>query len=97
VYKARVRSTGRVVAVKVQRPKVREAIALDIYIMRYLAGRWTPPPPPPHTPQAHRSGVLRKVNSDLPGLLYKESALHSPGVGSWTGKVRIHSTAGLGA
>ena len=42
------------VAVKVQRPGVRKAIALDIYIMRYLVGRF---------------GVWRKLNSDLPSLL----------------------------
>lgn len=54
VYKARVRATGRTVAVKVQRPNVRESIALDIFIMRYLVGRF---------------GLLRKLNSDLPSLL----------------------------
>ena len=54
VYKAKVRETGQSVAVKVQRPSVREAIALDIYIMRYLVGRF---------------GILRKLNSDLPSLL----------------------------
>ncbi len=36
VYKGRLRATGQVVAVKVQRPGVRESIALDIYIMRFL-------------------------------------------------------------
>ena len=54
VYKARVRETGQAVAVKVQRPMVRESIALDIFIMRYLVGR---------------IGILRKLNSDLPSLL----------------------------
>ncbi|KAL7085598.1 hypothetical protein ACP275_14G290400 [Erythranthe tilingii] len=38
VYKARLRSNGKVVAVKVQRPGVRAAISLDILILRYLAG-----------------------------------------------------------
>lgn len=38
VYKARLRSTGEEVAVKVQRPGVVEAIALDTYILRYVAG-----------------------------------------------------------
>ncbi|CAN4122169.1 unnamed protein product [Withania somnifera] len=38
VYQARLRSTGEVVAVKVQRPGVRSAISLDILILRYLAG-----------------------------------------------------------
>ena len=34
VYKGRLRRTGAVVAVKVQRPGVRESIALDIHILR---------------------------------------------------------------
>ena len=41
-------------AVKVQRPNVRESIALDVYIMRYIAAQL---------------GALRKLNSDLPSLL----------------------------
>ncbi|ESQ28027.1 hypothetical protein EUTSA_v10018208mg [Eutrema salsugineum] len=38
VYQARLRRTGEVVAVKVQRPGVRAAIALDTLILRYIAG-----------------------------------------------------------
>ncbi|GFP79015.1 uncharacterized aarf domain-containing protein kinase at1g71810 chloroplastic [Phtheirospermum japonicum] len=38
VYQARLRSSGKVVAVKVQRPGVTAAISLDILILRYLAG-----------------------------------------------------------
>ncbi|XAR62225.1 Cadmium-transporting ATPase [Bertholletia excelsa] len=38
VYKARLRRTGQVVAVKVQRPGVQAAISLDILILRFLAG-----------------------------------------------------------
>lgn len=38
VYQARLRSSGKIVAVKVQRPGVRAAIALDIFILRLLAG-----------------------------------------------------------
>ncbi|KAG1366463.1 putative aarF domain-containing protein kinase, chloroplastic [Cocos nucifera] len=38
VYQARLRSSGKVVAVKVQRPGVRAAISLDIFILRYIAG-----------------------------------------------------------
>ncbi|KAI3689326.1 hypothetical protein L2E82_47280 [Cichorium intybus] len=38
VYQARLRSTGDIVAVKVQRPGVQAAISLDILILRYLAG-----------------------------------------------------------
>ncbi|OMO79295.1 hypothetical protein COLO4_24477 [Corchorus olitorius] len=38
VYQARLRHSGQVVAVKVQRPGVQAAIALDILILRFLAG-----------------------------------------------------------
>uniref|UniRef100_A0A7C8YWW8 Protein kinase domain-containing protein n=1 Tax=Opuntia streptacantha TaxID=393608 RepID=A0A7C8YWW8_OPUST len=38
VYKARLRQNGRMVAVKVQRPGVKAAIALDILILRFIAG-----------------------------------------------------------
>ncbi|KAH7296380.1 hypothetical protein KP509_26G021700 [Ceratopteris richardii] len=38
VYQARLRANGQTVAVKVQRPGVRAAIALDIFILRVLAG-----------------------------------------------------------
>ncbi|XP_074264410.1 putative aarF domain-containing protein kinase At1g71810, chloroplastic isoform X2 [Silene latifolia] len=38
VYQARLRTNGQVVAVKVQRPGVKAAISLDIYILRFLAG-----------------------------------------------------------
>ncbi|KAI5084943.1 hypothetical protein GOP47_0001112 [Adiantum capillus-veneris] len=38
VYQARLRVNGQTVAVKVQRPGVRAAIALDIFILRLLAG-----------------------------------------------------------
>jgi len=36
VYKAKLRSTGEVVAVKVQRPKVLETVSLDLYLAREL-------------------------------------------------------------
>ncbi|KAG9451203.1 hypothetical protein H6P81_011168 [Aristolochia fimbriata] len=38
VYQARLRSSGQIVAVKVQRPGVQAAISLDIFILRYIAG-----------------------------------------------------------
>ncbi|KAH9618054.1 hypothetical protein KSS87_019065 [Heliosperma pusillum] len=38
VYQARLRTNGQVVAVKVQRPGVKAAISLDIYILRFIAG-----------------------------------------------------------
>ncbi|KAF8404506.1 hypothetical protein HHK36_009391 [Tetracentron sinense] len=38
VYQARLRPSGQVVAVKVQRPGVQAAISLDILILRFLAG-----------------------------------------------------------
>lgn len=51
VYKARLRRGGELVAVKVQRPGVQSAIALDILILRYMAGV---------------IGKARKFNTDLP-------------------------------
>ncbi|WVZ13436.1 hypothetical protein V8G54_011002 [Vigna mungo] len=38
VYQARLRKSGQVVAVKVQRPGVQAAISLDILILRFMAG-----------------------------------------------------------
>ncbi|KAK7271001.1 hypothetical protein RJT34_26571 [Clitoria ternatea] len=38
VYQARLRKTGQVVAVKVQRPGVQAAISLDILILRFMSG-----------------------------------------------------------
>ncbi|KAH9692030.1 putative aarF domain-containing protein kinase [Citrus sinensis] len=38
VYQARLRQSGRVVAVKVQRPGVQAAISLDIFILHFIAG-----------------------------------------------------------
>ncbi|XP_061371389.1 uncharacterized aarF domain-containing protein kinase At1g71810, chloroplastic-like [Gastrolobium bilobum] len=38
VYQARLRKTGQVVAVKVQRPGVQAAISLDILILRFVVG-----------------------------------------------------------
>lgn len=38
VYQARLRKSGRVVAVKVQRPGVQAAISLDIFILHFVAG-----------------------------------------------------------
>ena len=54
VYKATLSSDGSEVAVKVQRPGVATAIALDVHILRHLAAwvkRW------------------RKVTTNLPALL----------------------------
>ena len=39
MYKGKLRKSGQTVAVKVQRPGVRESIALDVYILRFLAGQ----------------------------------------------------------
>ena len=36
MYKGRLRGNGQTVAVKVQRPGVREQIAMDVYILRNL-------------------------------------------------------------
>ncbi|KAI8531606.1 hypothetical protein RHMOL_Rhmol11G0149300 [Rhododendron molle] len=38
VYQARLRTSGQVVAIKVQRPGIQAAISLDILILRFLAG-----------------------------------------------------------
>mmetsp|Transcript_19608 Transcript_19608/g.59305 ORF Transcript_19608/g.59305 Transcript_19608/m.59305 type:complete len:979 (-) Transcript_19608:2833-5769(-) len=54
VYRGRLRSTGKGVAVKVQRPGVREQIALDVHILRMAAAFLR---------------RARKLNSDLPALL----------------------------
>lgn len=40
VYRARLRSTGEEVALKVQRPKVLREVALDVYLLRRLAPTW---------------------------------------------------------
>jgi predicted unusual protein kinase regulating ubiquinone biosynthesis (AarF/ABC1/UbiB family) len=55
VYKAKLKSTGEEVAVKVQRPDLREGITIDLYILRRLAG-W-----------AQRN--FKRVRSDLVGIL----------------------------
>ncbi|WJX71166.1 hypothetical protein P8452_55189 [Trifolium repens] len=54
VYQARLRRTGQVVAVKVQRPGVQAAISLDILILRFMAGL------------VRRAG---KLNTDLQALV----------------------------
>lgn len=51
VYQARLRPNSEPVAVKVQRPGVRAAMALDLYILRQLA---------------NFAGSLLKLNTDLP-------------------------------
>ncbi|KAH6778226.1 Protein kinase superfamily protein [Perilla frutescens var. hirtella] len=59
VYQARLRSSGKVVALKVQRPGVRAAISLDILILRFLAG------------VIRRAG---KLNTDLQEMDYIKEA-----------------------
>ncbi|PWZ41446.1 putative aarF domain-containing protein kinase [Zea mays] len=54
VYQARLRSSGKIVAVKVQRPGVQAAISLDIYILRFLA---------------NLARKAAKLNTDLPAVL----------------------------
>ncbi|KAK9111132.1 hypothetical protein Scep_018651 [Stephania cephalantha] len=54
VYQARLQSSGKVVAVKVQRPGVQAAISLDIFILRFFAG-WI--------------RKAAKINTDLQGVL----------------------------
>ena len=55
VYKAKLRSTGEEVAVKVQRPDLREKITIDLYILRRLA--------------AWAQKAVKQVRSDLVGIL----------------------------
>lgn len=38
VYKAKLRSNGDIVALKIQRPKCEEVIALDLYVLRWWSG-----------------------------------------------------------
>mmetsp|Transcript_18161 Transcript_18161/g.22231 ORF Transcript_18161/g.22231 Transcript_18161/m.22231 type:complete len:1040 (+) Transcript_18161:205-3324(+) len=38
VYKARLRTNGDIVALKIQRPKCEEVIALDLYVLRWWSG-----------------------------------------------------------
>jgi predicted unusual protein kinase regulating ubiquinone biosynthesis (AarF/ABC1/UbiB family) len=54
VYKGRLK-TGEEVAIKVQRPDLRERITIDLYILRNLAG-WI-------------QGKMQRVRSDLVGIL----------------------------
>ncbi|KAK9810801.1 hypothetical protein WJX73_008900 [Symbiochloris irregularis] len=54
VYRARLRDGGQEVAVKVQRPHIRDAMARDVFILRWLLTKVR---------------AWRKVNSDLAGLL----------------------------
>jgi predicted unusual protein kinase regulating ubiquinone biosynthesis (AarF/ABC1/UbiB family) len=55
VYKGRLKSTGEEVAVKVQRPDLRETITIDLYILRRLA--------------AWAKNKVKRVRSDLVGIL----------------------------
>jgi len=55
VYRGRLKSTGEEVAVKVQRPDLRETITIDLYILRGLA--------------AWAKNKLKRVRSDLVGIL----------------------------
>ena len=55
VYRAKLKSTGEEVAVKVQRPDLRDRITIDLYILRKLA--------------AWGQKVIKQVRSDLVGIL----------------------------
>ena len=55
VYRGRLRSTGEEVAVKVQRPDLRERITIDLYILRRVS--------------AWGQKALKQVRSDLVGIL----------------------------
>ncbi|MBW4505351.1 MAG: AarF/ABC1/UbiB kinase family protein [Scytonematopsis contorta HA4267-MV1] len=55
VYKGKLKATGEEVAVKVQRPDLRESITIDLYILRRLA--------------AWAQKKVKQVRSDLVGIL----------------------------
>ncbi len=55
VYRAKLRTTGEEVAVKVQRPDLRERITIDLYILRRLS--------------AWGQKAVKQVRSDLVGIL----------------------------
>ncbi|MBE9216835.1 AarF/ABC1/UbiB kinase family protein [Plectonema cf. radiosum LEGE 06105] len=55
VYKAKLKTTGEQVAVKVQRPDLRERITIDLYILRRLS--------------AWGQKAIKQVRSDLVGIL----------------------------
>ncbi len=55
VYRGRLKATGEEVAVKVQRPDLREKITIDLYILRRLA--------------AWGQKAIKQVRSDLVGIL----------------------------
>ncbi|MBV6627969.1 MAG: AarF/ABC1/UbiB kinase family protein [Rivularia sp. (in: Bacteria)] len=55
VYRGKLRSTGEEVAIKVQRPDLRERITIDLYILRRLA--------------AWGQKAIKQVRSDLVGIL----------------------------
>mmetsp|Transcript_1471 Transcript_1471/g.2229 ORF Transcript_1471/g.2229 Transcript_1471/m.2229 type:complete len:1126 (-) Transcript_1471:753-4130(-) len=55
VYKGRLRDSGLEVAVKVQRPQIIDAIALDMYLMRKLA--------------VYARKNIKRVRSDLPAIV----------------------------
>ena len=55
VYKGRLKSTGEEVAVKVQRPDLRDRITIDLYILRRVA--------------AWGQKAIKQVRSDLVGIL----------------------------
>ena len=40
VYKARLKSNGQTVALKIQRPNTEDVVALDLYILRWWAGNF---------------------------------------------------------
>ncbi len=55
VYRGKLKSTGEEVAVKVQRPDLRDRITIDLYILRRLA--------------AWAQNTIKQVRSDLVGIL----------------------------
>jgi aarF domain-containing kinase len=67
VYKARLLSNGDLVALKIQRPKCEEIIALDLYVLRWWAGVYNKV-----FEILNRDVDLQSIIDDFGELIYRE-------------------------
>jgi len=67
VYKARLLSNGDIVALKIQRPKCEEIIALDLYVLRWWAGIYNQ-----IFKVLNRDVDLQSIIDDFGELIYRE-------------------------
>ena len=67
VYKARLLSNGDIVALKIQRPKCEEVIALDLYVLRWWAGVYNQ-----IFKVLNRDVDLQSIIDDFGELIYRE-------------------------